>query len=225
MADVDVAVDAEMLLLDKAIRDFMAFAGDASARLFFNANNRVLNAHLEHRPRMRSILERYSLPTALLHRALGSRDLERLALAAVLQRLGRPAADRARRLRDRLLRPAPAGGKPCRHHQDRPFLRCRRRPQPRETALSRADRGPRALDRPFSGGRRDRNGDRVPDLPRDRLRLRPRVLHRAPLPRPITPTTRSSRTSTGAIAAIGPKRATNCAPSSTPLRRCRSARR
>jgi EAL domain-containing protein (putative c-di-GMP-specific phosphodiesterase class I) len=64
MADVDVAVDAEMLLLDKAIRDFMHFAGDASARLFFNANNRVLNAHLEHRPHMRSILERYSLPTA-----------------------------------------------------------------------------------------------------------------------------------------------------------------
>src|ERR1700677_4209392 len=64
MADVDVAVDAEMLLLDKAIRDFMAFAGDASARLFFNANNRVLNAHLEHRSHMRSILERYSLPTA-----------------------------------------------------------------------------------------------------------------------------------------------------------------
>jgi EAL domain-containing protein (putative c-di-GMP-specific phosphodiesterase class I)/GGDEF domain-containing protein len=64
MADVDVAVDAEMLLLDKAIRDFMLFAGEASARLFFNANNRVLNAHLEHRPHMRAILERHSLPTA-----------------------------------------------------------------------------------------------------------------------------------------------------------------
>jgi diguanylate cyclase (GGDEF)-like protein len=64
MADIDVAVDAEMLLLDKAIGDFMAFAGDASARLFFNSNNRVLNAHLEHRPHMRDILERYGLPTA-----------------------------------------------------------------------------------------------------------------------------------------------------------------
>ncbi len=64
MGDVDVAVDAEMLLLDKAVADFMAFAGEASARLFFNANNRVLNAHLEHRPHMRSILERYGLPTA-----------------------------------------------------------------------------------------------------------------------------------------------------------------
>ena len=28
MADVDVAVDAEMLLLDKAVRDFMVFARD-----------------------------------------------------------------------------------------------------------------------------------------------------------------------------------------------------
>jgi EAL domain-containing protein (putative c-di-GMP-specific phosphodiesterase class I)/GGDEF domain-containing protein len=64
MADIDVAVDAELLLLNKAVRDFMAFAGDASARLFFNSNNRVLNSHLEHRPHMRSILERYGLPTA-----------------------------------------------------------------------------------------------------------------------------------------------------------------
>ena len=64
MADIDVAVDAEMLLLDKALRGFMSFAGGASARLFFNANNRVLNSHLEHRPHMRSILERHGLPTA-----------------------------------------------------------------------------------------------------------------------------------------------------------------
>jgi EAL domain-containing protein (putative c-di-GMP-specific phosphodiesterase class I)/GGDEF domain-containing protein len=64
MADIDMAVDAEMLLLDKAIGDFMAFAGDATSRLFFNSNNRVLNAHLEQRPHMRSILERHGLPTA-----------------------------------------------------------------------------------------------------------------------------------------------------------------
>lgn len=64
MADIDLAVDAEMLLLDKAIRDFMAFAGDGFARLFFNANNRVLNSHLDHRPHMRSILERHGLTTA-----------------------------------------------------------------------------------------------------------------------------------------------------------------
>jgi diguanylate cyclase (GGDEF)-like protein len=64
MADVDVAVEAEMLLLNKAIGDFMNFAGGASARLFFNSNNRVLNAHLEHRPHMRSILEHQGLPTA-----------------------------------------------------------------------------------------------------------------------------------------------------------------
>ncbi len=64
MADIDVAVDAEMLLLNKAVDDFMAFAGGGSARLFFNSNNRVLNSHLEHRPHMRSILERYALPTA-----------------------------------------------------------------------------------------------------------------------------------------------------------------
>jgi EAL domain-containing protein (putative c-di-GMP-specific phosphodiesterase class I) len=63
MADIEVAVDAEMLLLNKAVGDFMAFAGTASARLFFNSNNRVLNSHLDHRPHMRSILERYGLPT------------------------------------------------------------------------------------------------------------------------------------------------------------------
>ncbi|HEV8020462.1 MAG TPA: GGDEF domain-containing protein [Candidatus Lustribacter sp.] len=64
MADVDTAAEAEMLLLDRAIGDYMRFARDAAARLFFNANNRVLNAHLEHRPHMRSILERHQLPTA-----------------------------------------------------------------------------------------------------------------------------------------------------------------
>jgi len=64
VADVDVAADVEMLLLDKAAGGFMDFARDNSARLFFNANNRVLNGHLEHRPHMRAILERHRLPTA-----------------------------------------------------------------------------------------------------------------------------------------------------------------
>ncbi|MGA2392645.1 MAG: hypothetical protein ABSH03_04725, partial [Candidatus Lustribacter sp.] len=50
VADVDVAAEVEMLLLDKAAGGFMDFARDNSARLFFNANNRVLNGHLEHRP-------------------------------------------------------------------------------------------------------------------------------------------------------------------------------
>src|ERR1700722_2069655 len=64
IADVDVAAEVEMLLLEKAVSGFMDFARDVSARLFFNANNRVLNGHLEHRPHMRAILERHQLPTA-----------------------------------------------------------------------------------------------------------------------------------------------------------------
>ena len=64
MTDIDIAVDAEMLLLNKAVRDFMTFAGDASTRLFFNTNNRVVDSHLEDRPHMRSILKRHGLPTA-----------------------------------------------------------------------------------------------------------------------------------------------------------------
>jgi EAL domain-containing protein (putative c-di-GMP-specific phosphodiesterase class I) len=64
MGDIEVAVDAEMLLLDMAIAGFMPFAGDATSRLFFNSNNRVLNAPLDHRPMVRSILERHVLSTA-----------------------------------------------------------------------------------------------------------------------------------------------------------------
>jgi EAL domain-containing protein (putative c-di-GMP-specific phosphodiesterase class I)/GGDEF domain-containing protein len=64
MGDIEVAVDAEMLLLEKAIAGFMLFAADATSRLFFNSNNRVLNAPLDHRPMVRSILERHVLSTA-----------------------------------------------------------------------------------------------------------------------------------------------------------------
>src|ERR1700761_6120665 len=64
IADIDVAVDAEMLLLDKAVAGFMQFAAGTSSRLFFNVNNRVLNSHLDHRPHMGSTLERHGLPTA-----------------------------------------------------------------------------------------------------------------------------------------------------------------
>jgi EAL domain-containing protein (putative c-di-GMP-specific phosphodiesterase class I)/GGDEF domain-containing protein len=62
--DIDLAISAEMLLLEKAIAGFMAFAGDTTSRLFFNANNRVLSAPLDHRPMMNSILQRLQLPTA-----------------------------------------------------------------------------------------------------------------------------------------------------------------
>ncbi len=62
--DPDVAVAAEILLLDKAIAGFTGFAATATSRLFFNANNRVLNADHDHRVPMRSVLERHGLASA-----------------------------------------------------------------------------------------------------------------------------------------------------------------
>ena len=64
IGDVELAADAEMLLLEKAIAGFMVFAAGGTSRLFFNANNRVLNSIVNVQPSMRSILERHALGTA-----------------------------------------------------------------------------------------------------------------------------------------------------------------
>lgn len=50
ITDMDLASDVKMLLLERAAGDFMSFAALGSSRLFFNANNRVLNSTLDHRP-------------------------------------------------------------------------------------------------------------------------------------------------------------------------------